>query len=387
MMLPLAVLGLVAQVAAVSAKGPAPIRVWLPDTTYTAETRAGVYVQLRDAGYVTVLHVDPVGRIHVLFPLMPDWSAAVPGGATLEVGALVNADGGVGTILAARSRWPFQATGLITESAWDYDNAMLLQPTAGDPLAALLDIADRMADGRPYDTDVTTYTVGGRLAARDPELVTPVYLGCVRSRTVEPQSSVAINHSNTVDCAGAVLLNSFCGVVDNRVTNTSVYHEVATVSEPVYVPYYVPVFIPRRTRAAPSPAAPPRNLANVIAMHRVRGVVVPSQPRRRPVTRVQQPRQRYAPIEPRRRDEPGARPTPSASVPRAVTATVPVRATPVVRRYPVRVSAGALVAASPSPKPAVTSAPQPAARALPMTRTRARVLSSEMLRAIKRGPR
>src|SRR5882672_4951472 len=191
-------LGLLAQVtalattAAPAAPKAAPIRVWIADST--------VYVRLRDPGYLTVLHVDPVGRIRVLFPFNPDDDAAAPGAATFELAAPTGTEGGTGTILAARSRHPLQVAGLRAGPFWDYDNGMLFQPTAGDPLAALLDIADRMADARPFDFDVTTYRTGGSVATRDPQLTTPVCLTCVRSHSVEQQSTVAIDQSNSVDC-------------------------------------------------------------------------------------------------------------------------------------------------------------------------------------------
>lgn len=225
---------------------PAPIRVWIAEST--------VYVSLRDPGYLTVLHVDPVGRVRVLFPVTPDDDAAAPGGSTFELAAPAGTENGTGTIVAARTRRPPQVAGLRAGPAWDYDHGMLFQPTAGNPLAALLDIADRMADGRPFDFDVTTYRIGGPVAAQDPQLTTPICLTCVRSLTVEQPSTVVINQSNIVDCSAAVLVNAFCGVIDNRVTNTYVHNEVAPAPEPVYVPYYVPVFVPRRHV---EPAAPP----------------------------------------------------------------------------------------------------------------------------------
>src|SRR5712691_1873692 len=53
---------------------------------------------------------------------------------------------------------PFDFAALAQGDAWDY-RALLFQPTAGDPLAALLDIVDRLANGRPFDYDVARYTV------------------------------------------------------------------------------------------------------------------------------------------------------------------------------------------------------------------------------------
>jgi hypothetical protein len=259
-------LGLLAQAPAVSARTPDPIRVWLTDTT--AGARARVHVHLAGAAYLTVLHVNPDGRIRVLFPRRPDDRAWVPGGATFEVA--VDGEGGgrgggaTGTIVAAQSRWPFRVAGLRAdvEGGWDYEKGLLFQPTAGDPLAALLDIADRMTDGRPYAFDVATHRTGGTVAARDPQLVTPVCLTCVRPRRAADnpatltvtQSSTVMTHANAVDCSNTVLVNSSCGVIDRRVSTTIVYESAPPpASTPVYVPYYIPVFLPIRRPAPPSP--------------------------------------------------------------------------------------------------------------------------------------
>ncbi len=377
-------LGLLAQIAALATTaGPkaAPIRVWIADST--------VYVRLHDPGYLTVLQVDPVGRIRVLFPFSPDENAGTPGGATFELVAPVGTDVGTGTILAASTRRPLQVAGLRAGPSWDYASGMLFQPTAGDPLAALLDIADRMADGRPFDFDVATYRTGP-LATRDPQLTPPVCLTCVRSYPVEQPSTVVIDQSNTVDCSSAVLVNSFCGVVDNRVINTYVYNEVAPTPEPVYVPYYVPVFIPRRRRP-PSPPPPPqdRTLAIAFPLRRASVVVVPPPPRRKPVIDVQQPRQRYAPIEPRRRDETDGGLARPAAIPRAAVTRAPVQAPPVpaVPRLVEWVSARW--------QPSTTTAVQPAGplperqvgtMSVPTAQSRTFVPSTALLRTIRTRP-
>jgi hypothetical protein len=279
MLLTLAVsLGLLAQAPALSAPAPDPIRVWLADAAPTASAPPQVHVRLAGAAYLTVLHVDPDGRIRVLFPRRPDDRAWVPGGATVEVA--VDGEGGTGTILAARSRWPFRVAGLTAEPArgggWDYEKGLLFQPTAGDPLAALLDIADRMTDGRPYAFNVTTHRTGGTVAARDPQLLTPVCLTCVRQRRAADnpaalaitQSSTVISHVNAVDCSNAVLVNSSCGVIDRRVSTTIVYEAAPPATPtPVYVPYYVPVFLPVRRHGPPPPpvgAAPPSSTGSAV---------------------------------------------------------------------------------------------------------------------------
>ncbi len=331
-----AALGLLAHVAT-----PDPIRVWRADST--------VYVSLRDPGYLAVLRVDPVGRIQVLFPFSPEAPAAVPGGATFEVLVPADRDEGTGTIVAVRSRQPLRFAGLSAGSAWDYEHALLLQPTAGDPLAALFDIADRITGGQAYEFDVATYRVGKALAARDPQLATPVCLGCVPRGRPEPPA-VTIVQSNSVDCSNAVLVNSFCGVANGSVAITTVHETVyqPTPPAPVYVPYFEPLFVPQRRRRAPSPPPPPptRNLA--IPLRVARGVTPP--PTRHPI-HVQEPRQPYAPSRPW---QPPPPPPPSLPVPDAVGGRVMT----------------AVATPPPASRPAgpAASAPEPRTQAVPERR-------------------
>jgi len=179
------------------------------------------------------------------------------------------AQGYPSTFVAVRSRWPFEFAALRAGSTWNYQDAFLLQPTAGDPLAALLDIADRVTDGRPYDYGVVTYSKGGTVAAHATPLTPPVCLSCVR-RGTSVAATPAPAQTNTVDCSNASLTNSFCGVGNGTVSITSaplpVYQAAPTAAPAtVYVPYYLPIFVhggrPRFERRAfppPAPASAPR---------------------------------------------------------------------------------------------------------------------------------
>src|SRR5881396_426535 len=171
-------LGLLAQVAALAttpAPTAAPVRVWRADST--------VYVALREPGHVLLLHVDAIGRIRVLFPATPDDTTAVSADAPLAVPLPPVAEGNPATFVAVRTRWPFDLGALRSGSDWDYANAWLLQPTAGDPLAALLDVADRVTAGRPYDHGQATYSRGGTLVARGRAVQPDVCFSCYRHAT------------------------------------------------------------------------------------------------------------------------------------------------------------------------------------------------------------
>ncbi|PYP34632.1 MAG: hypothetical protein DMD48_15465, partial [Gemmatimonadetes bacterium] len=170
-----------------------PVGVWRSDST--------LYVTLRQPGDLLVLHVDAIGRIQVLFPASPDDGTAMLSNDTLVVIPLPpTAEGNPATFIAVRSRWAFDFAALRAGSTWNYYDALLLQPTAGDPLAALLDIADRVTDGRPYDFGVVAYTSEGSVQTRRVPLQPLVCLSCVRHGAPAVATATAIP-TNAVDCS------------------------------------------------------------------------------------------------------------------------------------------------------------------------------------------
>lgn len=232
---------------------PDPVRVWRADSI--------AYVQLRQAGHVLLLSVDALGHIRVLFPFEPDYGTSISGDVPFAVPLPPEAQGNPATLVALTSRWPFDFAALRNGFTWNYYDALLLQPTAGDPLAALLDIAERVTDGRPYAYGVVAYSREGTEVARGPVRQPEVCLSCVRRATPVALAPAAVP-SNSVDCSNASLTNSFCGVATGSVSITSVpsaprepaYQPVPPA--PVYVPYYLPIVV-HRARARFEPPAPP----------------------------------------------------------------------------------------------------------------------------------
>lgn len=254
-----------------STRAPDPVRVWRADST--------VHVTLREPGHLLLLHVDAIGRIRVLFPLTPADSTAVSADAPIVVALPPVAQGNPATFVAVRSRWAFELTVLQSGSTWNYD-ALLLQPTAGDPFAALLDIADRVTDGRPYDYGVGTYSRSGTLAERGPPVQPQVCLSCVRRGPAVAVAAASIP-TNAVDCSNASLTNSFCGVNSGSVSIASaptpqvVYQPAAAAAPaPVYVPYFMPMSHGFRPRFEHSPPPPPAAI-----VQRSQGVAYPIAPR------------------------------------------------------------------------------------------------------------
>jgi hypothetical protein len=312
------------QVAAHPAKRG--VRTWLPDTVLPVGAPARVYVQLDDSGYFALLHVEPSGRIRVLYPAHPTDADFVPGGATFVVEGISDSTTfrvtapGTGTLLAVRSWTPLHFEGLTDGDRWDYVRSLLLQPTAGNPFAALLDIADRMANGEAYTYDLAGYRTPGALAVR--RTTTDSVCGScfpAHHQHADPRAAdggdatIAIDHGmaasgngSVVDCSYATLNSSFCGV-DNSVTTYQESTAVAPAPEatttyvyPYYTRGFFPFFFRRRQTPPPPPLPPPAIALNLRAAPRS---AVPPPPRRIPRIVVTQP---TAPSRPTVADAPTA---------------------------------------------------------------------------------
>jgi len=316
-------------------RGDPGVRVWVSDTLYQVGAGARVYVKLREPGYLVVLHIDALGRIRVLYPAAPGDQVVVPANAPFEVAGTGESitfrveTRGRGTLLAARSPYPFAFEPLRHGARWDYAESLLLQPSAGNPFAALLDIADRVADGQPYDYDVTAYGTPGPLASRASS--DTVCFSCLTKRHSRSSSSepggygngalaidhgyAAANNSSVVDCSNANLIDSFCGVQDNRVTNS--YTDYSTYeSNTVVYPVYEPFFFPFRRVLRPTPPAPPPPRPAITLPKPLRPVsrrLVPPPVRERPRFVVVQP------TAPSRPDRGVAQPAPVAATPARTT--------------------------------------------------------------------
>lgn len=333
------------------ARQPAKVglRAWLADTLLPVGAPARVYVQLDDSGFLALLHVEPSGRIRVLYPAHPTDPDFVPGGVPFVVGGISDSTTfrvtapGTGTLLAVRSWTPLRFDDLVDGNRWDYARALLLQPTAGNPFAALLDVADRMANGEAYTYDVTGYRTPGALAVR--RTTTDSVCGtcfAVHHRHADPATddgagAIAIDHSmaasgngSVVDCSNATLADSFCGV-DNSVTTyqestTTAPAEAATTYAYPYYPqgYFPYLFFHRRRTPPPPPLPPPAIALNLRAAPRS---AVPPPPRRMPRIVVTQP---TAPSHPVVADAPTAPPSeasgnaPAAPLGRRFALTRPV---------------------------------------------------------------
>ena len=144
-----------------------PIRVTLSEERYSRGDRARVRVKMDRDGYLLVLRADADGRVRVLFPLDPEDTAVVRGGKALEVRGrgdreafTVHDREGSGIVLAVRADAPFRFDEFARSGHWDY-RVLSAGRVEDDPEAALLDLVDRMSEGK-YDYDVVSYTVTSR---------------------------------------------------------------------------------------------------------------------------------------------------------------------------------------------------------------------------------
>jgi hypothetical protein len=260
--------------AARAVRPPDPVRVWRADST--------VYVQLGKPGHVALLHVDAIGRIQVLFPLIPEDTFATTNESPVAVPLPPNAEANPATFVAVWSRWPFDFTAIRAGSDWNYD-ALLMQPTAGDPLGALLDITDRITDGRPYDYGVVEYSRGGTMVAGRQPVAPTVCLSCVRHGTAVAAAPAPVP-ANAVDCANASLTNSFCGTNSGSVSITGASQpayqpaQAAPAPAAVYVPYFLPMAhgFRRRFEQPPTPPAASAPRSQGVAFPIAPRLVVPS---------------------------------------------------------------------------------------------------------------
>jgi hypothetical protein len=191
---------------------------------------------------------------------------------------------GTGTVLAARSGVPFRFTLLASGDDWDYAGALLLQPTGGDALAALLDIVERLADEGRAEVDVTTYAVNspkGALslaaagATTDPTTVWPStrsspYPGAGGDQAPDREESYGDSTATTPIIITAVCASSYVaeGAVCGSVSYNPTFIQSETENQPYpdtypaggYYPYYDPYFFflfSHRVRTIERPAPPP----------------------------------------------------------------------------------------------------------------------------------
>jgi hypothetical protein len=164
------------------------VRISLNHRSYERGDRARVTVNIRDDGYLVVLHLDADGLVRVLFPIDPGDDNFVRGGQSYEIRGrgdrdafTINASSGTGTVYAAWSAEPFRFDDFVRGDHWDYrvigDSAL-----PNDPETGLTNIAQRMSTAH-FEYDLTTYDVARQVAYSyapayyPPPVYAPIYYG------------------------------------------------------------------------------------------------------------------------------------------------------------------------------------------------------------------
>lgn len=169
-------LPILATAAAVAPPQEAPavatpqVQVRLSSDEFVRGDNARVYVTAGTDGYLLVLHAEPDGRIHVLFPVDPGDDNYVRGGKTYEVRGRGDRDAftvygprGTGTVYAAFSQDPFQFAGFTLNGHWDYRAQGFA--VGDDPEAALTALAQQMAGTEQFSYDLSRYDVVQQVAS------------------------------------------------------------------------------------------------------------------------------------------------------------------------------------------------------------------------------
>lgn len=168
--------------SAVAAQDDPPIRLWINnDRRFLPGDRAKVEVRTEYDGYLIVFHVDPEGRLRILFPLDPDKDNFVRSGKKYEVRGRGGREAfevdasGRGAVYAAVSRDPFRFDGFVLGDHWDY-RALAPSRLREDPEPEVNELVHRMAQGS-YDYDLLTYEAISR--SEYVSNYSPVYRGGV----------------------------------------------------------------------------------------------------------------------------------------------------------------------------------------------------------------
>ena len=146
---------------------PQTLRVWLNrQGTLDRGDKIRAYTRAADDGYLVVLHVEPNGRVRVLFPLDPFDDNFIRAGQDYEIRGRgdreafqVYETSGAGTVFAALSPDPYRFDALVVNGHWDYRAADWNM--SGDPEADLVALVGQLTNGGRFDYDVVRYVVGG----------------------------------------------------------------------------------------------------------------------------------------------------------------------------------------------------------------------------------
>jgi len=144
-----------------------PVRLWInSNRSFKPGEPVKVQVETERSGYLLVLHLDPDGRLSVLFPLYPGDDALVQAGRRYEIRdergseSFVAAGPGPGLVYSALAEDPWLLEGVRTANGWDYGR-LSISKDSRNPEADITAVIEPLASERGYDYDVLDYLVTG----------------------------------------------------------------------------------------------------------------------------------------------------------------------------------------------------------------------------------
>jgi hypothetical protein len=145
-----------------------PVKLWISsDRTFRPGDAVRVQVETDRSGYLLVLHVEPSGRLSVLFPISPDDDALVEAGRRYEIrdergnNSFIAAGPGQGIIYSALADDPWAFSSVRVATGWDYGR-LSIDKDSRDPEADITALLEPLTTERGYDYDILDYTVYGR---------------------------------------------------------------------------------------------------------------------------------------------------------------------------------------------------------------------------------
>lgn len=157
--------------AGTSDQGPIPgIEIWSTQEIFRGGDPLRLWVRTTEDAYIAVLHIDPDGMVHILFPHFPWETNSVRANQQTEIvdpasgptaHALRASDyPGMGYLFALASAQPLDFTSFAQGDYWSYQSIGDHGRVTTDPYVAFMTVLERMAAGQPGYYDVFPYHVG-----------------------------------------------------------------------------------------------------------------------------------------------------------------------------------------------------------------------------------
>lgn len=150
-------------------QGPG-IEVWSSQELFREGEPIRVWLRTAADAYVAVLHVDPDGIVHILYPHFPWERSSAPSEREIEIvdptsgttpyAIRASEYPGLGYLFAVASGEPLDFSSFVQGNYWSYQSIADHGRIKGDPYVAFMRIVEQMSGGHPVQYDVFPYRVG-----------------------------------------------------------------------------------------------------------------------------------------------------------------------------------------------------------------------------------